>query len=402
MLSRSTIIPVDQFPEFVNPDGSYIKPGSIEYSIPDEDILELNDEIRAILDESITGLKDPGHRLNALADLITERVKYNTQDDKYGTKTAIETFKSGSGNCLSYSNLFVAMARYVGLTSGFQEIPVPPNWIKNGEVLFVTKHIGAFVSFYIPGPNSIRIDFLDGKSMVISDNKSRFLFTPAFMDIIGPEINPLSTRSIPDNRAFAQYYNNIGSQYVAEGKTGDAYRYFVKAIKTDPELSFVWSNLGVAYSRNNQMDAAEQAFLQALSINRDKDDTSAMTVMSNMARLYTRIGKKELAAFYEKEVISFRNRNPYYYFSIGKIAYDENHFDQAVKNFKKAIEKKEDEHLFHYALALSYVRLGDIKHAEKSLNNAKAYAWDQELKDYYSRRLEALLKNATYAQKPAD
>jgi len=391
-LLKSAIIPVNQFPEFINSDGSSITPDSIDGSMPDVDILALNDEIKAILDQSVLKIKDPGQRLNALLGIIMKKVKYDTADDKYGTKTAVETFESGTGNCLSYSNLFVAAARYAGLHSGFQDIPIPPNWIKNGEVLFITRHIGAFVDFYIPMQNALRIDFVDGKSVVVSDNKSSFLFAPSVADIMGSQINPLSTRPMPDNRAFAQYYNNIGSQYMAEGITGDAYRYFVKAVKIDPDLEFAWSNLGVVYSRNNQIDAAEKAFSQALLVNRGRNDTSAMTIMSNMARFYAKNGRKEQAAFYKNEVLSFRMRNPYYYFSIGKIAYDDSRFEEAIGDFKEAIQKKEDEHLFYYALALAYTKLGDIKNAEKSFKKAKSYAWDEELKDYYDLVIENLLK----------
>jgi len=215
-----------------------------------------------------------------------------------------------------------------------------------------------------------------------------------------PEFNPRLVREIPDNRAFAQYYNNLGSKYLAGGMGSDSYRYFVKAVKIDPELSFAWSNLGVAYSRNNQIEAAEKAYMQALAINRGRDDTSAMSVMSNLAKLYKRIGNAKRAAFYENEVASFRNKNPYYHFSIGKVAYENGRYEESVKDFKEAIRKKEDEHLFHFALALSYFKLGDIDDAEKSLKKAKLYVWDTAEKDYYQQVLEDMLKNAICLEKP--
>lgn len=232
------------------------------------------------------------------------------------------------------------------------------------------------------------------------DNKERFFIAPS-LDAMMPEIGNYTLKIIPDNKAFAQYYNNIGAQFMAEGKTGDAYCYFVKAIKTDPELSFAWSNLGVAYIWNDQIDAAEKAYLQALSINRGKDETSAMTVMNNMSKLYYRIGNKEKAALYEKEVMSFRNRNPYYYFSIGKMAYDDGFFEESVKYYKEAIRKKRNEPLFYYSLALSYVGLNDIKNAEKNLKKAKSYAWERDIKDYYDQVLENLIENKANIQKPS-
>jgi Flp pilus assembly protein TadD len=396
---NSTIVPVDQFPEYVNHNGSIISPKSVDGSIPDVDILALNGEMKFILDDLVVGIKNPEQRLNLLMKIVLNRVKYDTQDDKFGTKTAIETFESGTGNCLSFVNLFVSMARYVGLKSGFQDITTPPNWVKNGEALFITRHIGAFVDYIAPGQTSYRIDFADGKSVVVWDNSNKFLFAPSIAAGM-PEFNPRLVREIPDNRAFAQYYNNLGSKYLAGGMGSDSYRYFVKAVKIDPELSFAWSNLGVAYSRNNQIEAAEKAYMQALAINRGRDDTSAMSVMSNLAKLYKRIGNAKRAAFYENEVASFRNKNPYYHFSIGKVAYENGRYEESVKDFKEAIRKKEDEHLFHFALALSYFKLGDIDDAEKSLKKAKLYVWDTAEKDYYQQVLEDMLKNAICLEKP--
>lgn len=396
---KAPSVPVDLFSEFIERDGTSISPASIDSDIPNVDILAINDEIRSILDESVVGIKNPRNRLNKLADIVSKRVKYDTMDDKFGTRTAIETFESGKGNCLSFINLFVAMARYVGLRSGYQDIRTPPNWIRNREILFVTRHIGAFVDFHSFGERPYRIDFVGGnRRIVVWDNNNRFLIAPS-LDAQAAYVEPSSTRSISDNKAFAQYYNNIGSQYLAEGNGADAYRYFIKAIKTDPGLGFAWSNLGIVYTWNGQYNAAEKAYLQGLSINRGRDDTLEMTIMNNMAKLYLKTGRKEDAAYYEKEVASFRDKNPYYHFSLGRIAFDSGLNEEAVKEFREAIRKKKDEHLFHYALAITYIELKDYKKAEKSLKKAKLFAWDSDQKDYYNRALENLQKNVAEDQK---
>jgi tetratricopeptide (TPR) repeat protein len=397
---NSSVVNIDHFPEYANHDGPNINPSYVDQSIPDVDILALDDEMKFLLDDLVARIKNPEQKLNLLVEIVSHRVVYDTLDDKFGTKTAEETFESGTGNCLSFVNLFVAMARYAGLQSGFQDIPTPPNWVKNGDALFITRHVGAFVDYYSPGQAFYRIDFLGGKSVVVSNNDNRFLFAPSIAAGT-PEFNPKLVRSIPDNQAFAQYYNNLGSKYLVESKGADAFRYFVKAIKTDPVLSYAWSNLGVAYSRNNQVDAAEDAYKQALTISRERgDDVSALSVMNNMARLYARTGNIKQAAFYEKEVAAFRNKNPYYHFSIGKIAYNDGRYEESVKDFKEAISKKEDEHLFHFALALSYYKMGEIDKAEKSLDKAKLYVWDKAGKDYYDQIREDMLKNEVCLPKP--
>jgi len=388
---KYTFIPIDQFPAFTGSESSEILPQSVDYSVPDVDILKLNDEMRSVLDESIVPLKNPQARLEMLLRIINTRVSYSTAADD-GAKTAIETFETRTGNCLSLSNLFISMARYSGLKTAFQEIPVPPFWKKSGVALFFTRHIGASVNLDTTQEDGVRIDSTNSNSAIMRDNMSFYLLTPSLMGAGTPAINPLFTQPIPDNRAFAQYYNNIGANCLAEGNGRDAFRYFIKAVKTDPRLGFAWSNLGVVYSRNNQIDAAEMAYLQALSINRGIDETSAMNVMGNLEKLYRKIGNSKQAAFYEKEIAFFRNKNPYYHYSLGKTAYYDGNFEEAVKHFKDAIGQKEDEHLFHYTLALAYLRLGNIKMAEKTIVRAELFAWDEKIKLDYELLRERMVK----------
>jgi len=396
---NSNVLNINQFPEYINQNGLKISPASIGQSVPDVEILALNDDMKFILNDLVVGVRNPEQKLNLLLEIIRNRVVYDTQDDVFGTKTAIETFETGRGNCLSFVNLFVAMARYAGLESGFQDIQTPPKWEKNGDALFITRHVGAFVDYSSPG-RFYRIDFQGGKSVFVIGDNNRFLFAPS-IPAGAPEFNPKSVHSIPDSRAFAQYYNNLGSKYLAEGKSSDAFRYFVKAIMTDPELGYAWSNLGVAYSRNNQIEEAEQVYKRALTISRDRgDDVSAMSVMNNMARLYTRIGDRDRASFYEKEVKTFRDKNPYYHFFIGRIAYNDGRYEASIKDFKDAIRKKEDEHLFHFALAMSYYKMGEVEKAEKSLDMAKSYAWDKAEKDYYDSIRDGMIKKETCIAKP--
>ena len=386
---------IDQFPDFIVADGPNIDPESVDSDLPDVDVLALNEDMKRILDESFQEVKGYRQRLDALVDFFVQNFQIDTIDDKYGTKTAIETFESGSGNCLSFSNLFVAMARYVGLRSSFQEIPTPPNWIKDGEVLLFTRHIGASVDINMPEQYVVDVSNDTGtiKMVFHSTNKLEYLFTPLLPPSLRYSQNMLSNRSIPDKRAFAQYYNNIGSQHLVEGNTQDAFRYFVKAIKVDPELGFVWCNIGVVYSRNNQSAAAENAYLQALSVNRSIDLTS-MTVMSNLARLYNRQGKIEAANLYEEKVQSYRNMNPYYHYSIGEIAFYDGDYSESVEHYEEAIKRKSDDPQFHYALALAYLKLGEMGKAEKSMNKAISYAGDKLIEDYYTEVWKKLSKDA--------
>jgi tetratricopeptide (TPR) repeat protein len=384
-IPETVITSIDQFPAFIVSGGPNIDPASDDYAVPDTDVLALSEDIKRLLDESVKSIKNNRQRLNALVQVINQNIRFDTSGDEYGTKTAIETFEAGSGNCLSFSNLFVSMARYVGLNSGFEEIPTPPNWIKDEEVLLFTRHIGATVDLYEPAQYMVNIVREHGSEKIVVEvrDKRQYLFAPLLPLSQQYTLNSISTRSISDNRAFAQYYNNIGSQYLSEGSSRDAFRYFVKSIKVDPKLSFVWSNLGVVYSRNNQPDAAEKAFLQALSITQAKDGLTAMTTMSNLARLYKGTGKMDEAGIYEEKVRSYRNMNPYYHYSMGEIALNEGRYQQSIEEFNEAIKRKSDDHQFYFALAIAYFQLSEMEKAGQNMDKAISHAKDRRIEEYY-------------------
>ncbi|MBN2419921.1 MAG: transglutaminase domain-containing protein, partial [Deltaproteobacteria bacterium] len=138
-------INIDNFSPYELPDGSKIYPASIDHTVPDVDILAINDEIKALLNQKIKKIRNPAQRIEKLSEILVSKIMYDTAGDAYGVQTAQETFDSGTGNCLSFTNLFVAMARYSGLRPRFSEIPTLPNWTRDGEILFFTRHIGASV-----------------------------------------------------------------------------------------------------------------------------------------------------------------------------------------------------------------------------------------------------------------
>lgn len=377
--------PIDQFQPYNGPDGIHISPGSVDMDIPDVDILSISSDMMSALDNAVDRRRNAKSRLDQLVKFLVYKVRYDTQADGYGAKTARETFESGSGNCLSFSNLFVATARYAGLKATYQEIPTPPNWERDGEALIFTRHIGASVDITEHMDQMILFELGGLERALALDGTRRYFFVPTMLNSYSTGVNWRFVSMISDQRAFAQYYNNLGSRYLAEGNGSEAFRYFIKAVKMAPKLGFAWSNLGVAYSRNHQFEAAGDAFLRGIAVTRGKRDTIALSIMSNMVELYKRSGDEEKAAFYKGEVAAFRQKNPYYQYALAQTAYNSTDYEQAVRRFKEAIRLKGNDHLFHYGLALAYAKLGNVKKAEKYIRKAKFYASDEINKSYYDK-----------------
>ena len=60
------------------------------------------------------------------------------------TRTASDTFHDRQGNCLSFTMLFVALAREAGLTANYQSVQVQPTWANDGQVV-IASHVNAVV-----------------------------------------------------------------------------------------------------------------------------------------------------------------------------------------------------------------------------------------------------------------
>ncbi|MBN1833852.1 MAG: hypothetical protein JW896_17250 [Deltaproteobacteria bacterium] len=114
--------------------------------------------------------------------------------------------------------------------------------------------------------------------------------------------------------------------------------------------------------------------------------------MNNLVKLYERSGDKEKAELYLKEVASFREKNPYYLYTMARSSYHEALYEQSVQYFKAAIRRKDDDHLFYYGLALAYFKLGDSEEFEKNIDKAEYYVWDEENKAYYDLVRDILLR----------
>lgn len=84
------------------------EPSSLMRSV---DVLELNDELRSYVDRDWTARM----KLEKLRKMIFSAEMLDLEYDTRRTRTAIETFQARRGNCLSMTNLFIAMARYAEL-----------------------------------------------------------------------------------------------------------------------------------------------------------------------------------------------------------------------------------------------------------------------------------------------
>ena len=193
------------------------------------------------------------------------------------------------------------------------------------------------------------------------------------------------TQVIPDQRAFAHYFNNVGAEHMLLGDDAAlALAHFYESIRRDAEFSSAWVNLGVLHRREGYPAYAEAAFKQALTL-----DASNHVAMSNLANLYAALGFDDLAEFYRDKVRYHRSRNPYYLYSKAEAAVQNGDYSAAVGYLEKAIAIRETEDRFYALMGASYY-LMDFAWRQTDV----AYGFDRSVGRYGQRGRGVRLQQA--------
>lgn len=303
-------------------------------------MLEVSDAMSAFIDDHLTAAAHPEKKTRALAHAALDPAVLNFEYDPLVTLTSAEAFAARKGNCLTFSSLFIAMAREAGLDAWYQEVEVPPEWNSVKETLLVTMHVNAVVRHR-------------GSQYTIDISR------------IG-QAPHAKVRRISDGEARAQYLNNLGADALVDSDLPRAYAYFRAAIRTHPGLAYTWSNLGVVFKRNGQVEDARSAYLEALRL-----DSRNSTALNNLQIIHVEQGDFAAAAAIRARVEKNRRSNPYYLLHLARVANDEMRHAEAVDLLERAIRLKKDDYRFHLALAESLDRSGRHDLAQHSLERAR-------------------------------
>jgi Flp pilus assembly protein TadD len=345
-------------------DASPLATGVEQHDLSQVDILELSPEMIAFMDRWV----DPqGSEYLRLWHLLYAVMGDGTFDVIYDgtTRTAQETFRQQRGNCLSFTNMFVAMSRYLGLDSNFQEVEMPPDWSLSGETMIFNLHINS------------QVDLISHSDQMVDFNMYDFRIR-------------YERQIISDSRASAHYFNNMGVEYMLEADTPMALANFRESIKSDSSFGPAWVNLGILYNREGYPNYAEAAYLQALYI-----DDGNQVAMSNLAGLYEQEGRTELAEQYRSKVKYHRMRNPYYRYQLARTAFDNGDYGEAIDHLKYAVRRTKNDDSFYFLMSLSYLNSGDKEAAERWMKKAEEVAEMDADKKRYHQKLDMLMRDGT-------
>ena len=340
-----------------------------QIDVSNDNLFQLTTSMKAELDTQVSGFRTELQRYEALRHWVYQRV----QDFDYDPSITVRIDKLDSVekiNCLSFSILFVAAARYVDVPAKIQLVYTPPNWDAIDDNWVQVQHINVVgnVFGYVDSTTLPPKEFQNlTRGVFINQDYKRIGATFRYIVDINPEMTKTNHKSVilSDNEVISRFYNNKAAANILSGKYNEAYIYNKKALLSDKLSPEAWNNLGVLYTKINHIQTAQKALLIALEI-----DPEAGISINNLYSNYLRLSQK-LNADSLKQTLSLHNKsNPYYYHKLGIENAQAGNYKKAVELLELAIELKNDESMFYLSLAKIQMKLNQRTLALKSIEKA--------------------------------
>ncbi len=258
--------------------------------------------------------------------------------------TASATWSRQRGDCLSLTVLTYAVARAMDMDAEMQEVRVPTIFDRRGQLDVINQHVNVLFRrahrnlVESAQPHDVVVDF---EPQYVARRKGR----------------PLS-----EDGMLARYYNNVAAEYLAQGKSAQAYAHFRAAIAADSGYAASYGNLAVLYREAGMPREAELLLHQALLL-ADPADVPLHT----LHQLLTEQGRTAEARLYERAMQSVRERDPYHWIEIGLRHLDGGELHRAIDALEHARSISNGFDEVHRYLAVAYWRAGDAAKARQEL-----------------------------------
>lgn len=330
--------PLNYPPELI--DGTVLFGAPVAVA-PAVDLLKVSPQMEAFVDEHIMDSYFGYGRFRRLMTKMVGNGFFINQYDKDATYTAAQTFALRKGNCLAYTNLFVALARQAGLNASYQLIDAQPTWDVASGLLVRNNHVNVRLQrMQVPGftKNELTVDFNNVQA------------APGMRRV-----------AISDAYAESMFYGNLAVDQIQAGNGRAAFAFLKRGIVTEPANTDLWNNLGALYSMNGQYELAQSAYETVMKIS--KNDRTAV---SGLAKSLHRQGKFDEAKAYERLSVKYRRRNPFYHYAVAELAFQNNAFEEAMVAVNQAIKLERGNARFYALRAATAQELGDVALARRS------------------------------------
>lgn len=311
-----------------------------------EDPLTIEPEILRDADETVGRWGAPDERLRRLVGYLNDAHRLGFQYAPNLSLTASQAYRERRGDCIAYTNLFIALSRHLGLPTYYVHVSEVLSHYEHRGLFFTSSHVAVG---YGSGPSAVVIDFTKSTS----DWKLAIY------------------RGVDDATAAALYYNNLAVDAMMNGKLDEAERMLRFLVEKKPEVEETYNNLGVLLNRKAK-------YQEALSVlQRGMKAVPAYKPLYTNGLVAARGAKRaDLAKNFEQRGQEIEDRNPYFLFARGMSLFQSGELDRAAEELERAARVKPDSAVIFAWLARARLTAGRVDEGREAAEKARRLAPD--------------------------
>jgi tetratricopeptide (TPR) repeat protein len=310
----------------------------------------IDDEIAKAADMEIGRWGSPYDRLHRILSFMNSRGLMGFQYAQDVTVTAKEAYHARRGNCMSYTNLFLGIARHLDVPVFLIHINEATSFYEKQGTFVVSSHMA------IGYDTGLRITLVD-----LGGESDRLRVYERASDLVG----------------LCLFYNNVAVEKMLSGDIAGAEKLLIYLTHLFPPLKETQNNLGVLKIREGRYDEALSIY-SALA----KSSPDYRPAFTNGLVAARGAGKKEVAEMFSRGATSLAEKDPFYLFNQGVASYQGGLFDVAESFFHRAAFQQPNNPLLRAWLAKTYLQTGRTQEGLQEFKKA------QDLAPYHRILLE--------------
>jgi len=342
-------------------------------SIPNpEQIFKLSEQQ---INEFFAFYLSPSHQKTPENRRIFQYLKKYEESYHYSGKTltAEQSLIQTEGNCLSLAILTTALAKSVGVDTGYQLVDSQPVYQKEDDIILSAQHIRSLIF----EPKKSLNQQIDSGLLELGRNA---LIVDYF-----PTQNSRIRKDISESEFVAMYYKNKAADSIIKNSYDDAYWLIRESLHYSAMDEQSINMMALIHEKKGLNKQAENLYLFGLKHAQNKLDLlrNYHIFLKNQHRLSD-------AERIKAQLSRIEVPNPFDWINLGNTAFAQNKYREAKRYYKKAAKQAPYLHQAHFGIAKSDFKLGNIRSAKASMKQAKEKAIDQDTKSLYQKKLDAL------------